>query len=206
MRCRDNLQLQGDRRQQLAGNIDAPPHVAAAPALAFPLAIAPPPRALPIGWDAAGACAGDGDRRDEIDNVAQRMRDRNKDKGSDDDDESDNEGSGSDEASVSMPPPPKRKKGPASRPPKGKNGKTGNKGKKQVSASPPPKAKLGSWPTPPKIGWERSRFQVMCRTGQGGAGSSLKIPFEGNGGSKGAWAKAKAWLHDRKQEYKKHRA
>jgi hypothetical protein len=205
MCCRDNFQLQDDRRQLLAGNLDA-----------LPPATAPPPLALPIGWDAAGAGAGDGDRRDEIDNVAQRMRDRKKGKPSDDDDEIDSEGSGSDEASVS--PPPKRKKDSATPPPKGKNGKTGKKGKKgqkdkkvkkgknKGSASPPPKAKLGSWPNPPTIGWEKSRFQALCRTCQGGAGSSLRIPFEGNGGSKGAWAKAKAWLHDKKQEYKKHRA
>ena len=36
----------------------------------------------------------------------------------------------------------------------------------------------------------------MCRTGRIGAGSSYRIPFEGNGGAKGAEAKAKDWLKD----------
>ena len=57
-------------------------------------------------------------------------------------------------------------------------------------------AKKTPWPEPPSIGWERSRKQIMCRTGKGGPGSSYRIPFEGHGGPKGALQAAKAWLRD----------
>ena len=56
---------------------------------------------------------------------------------------------------------------------------------------------------PPSIAWERTRFQVRCNTGKGGKGSSLLIPFKDNGGPKGAWAKAQAWLRGEKKEYEK---
>jgi hypothetical protein len=46
---------------------------------------------------------------------------------------------------------------------------------------------------PPTIAWERSRFQVTCRTGEGGAGSAHAIKFT-KGGDKAAWAKAEKWL------------
>ena len=46
---------------------------------------------------------------------------------------------------------------------------------------------------PPTIAWETSRFQVMCRTGEGGAGSAHAIKFT-KGGDKAAWAKAEKWL------------
>ena len=60
------------------------------------------------------------------------------------------------------------------------------------------------WPKEPFIGWERSRHQVMCRSGRSGPGTTVAIKFEGNGGADGAWAKAKKWLAVEKQKYEKH--
>ena len=46
--------------------------------------------------------------------------------------------------------------------------------KKSACADTPTKDKLAAWPRRPRIGWERSRDQVMCRSGKSGAGSTNK--------------------------------
>jgi len=59
------------------------------------------------------------------------------------------------------------------------------------------------WKHKPIIGFEKSRKQVMCRSGKCGPGSCYAIKFAGNGGEKGAWAKAQKWLAAAREEYKK---
>jgi len=43
----------------------------------------------------------------------------------------------------------------------------------------------------------------MCRTGKVGRGSTHAIPFKGNGGEKGALAKAEKWLANACHGYKR---
>lgn len=52
--------------------------------------------------------------------------------------------------------------------------------------------------TAPTISWERTRMQIMCRTGFGGAGSSNAIKFE-KGKENLAWKKAEQWLKDERK-------
>jgi len=81
--------------------------------------------------------------------------------------------------------------------------------KKKLSPAPkkdPPKkfvalAVEDVWKTKPKMSMERTRGQVMCRTGKVGRGSTHAIPFKGNGGEKGALAKAEKWLANACREY-----
>ena len=60
----------------------------------------------------------------------------------------------------------------------------------------------GVWKCKPSIGVERTRKQVMCRSGQLGKGSTHRIQFAGNGGEAGAMKKAKVWLANATREYK----
>ena len=59
------------------------------------------------------------------------------------------------------------------------------------------------WKHKPSIGFERTRNQVMCRSGKCGPGSCYGIPYYGNGGEKGAWKKAEVWLKTALNDYKK---
>ena len=65
----------------------------------------------------------------------------------------------------------------------------------------PTKDELAAWPRRPRIGWERSRDQVMCRSGKSGAGSTKKITFQEAGGEKKAWRLAEKWLEEVMKEY-----
>ena len=56
------------------------------------------------------------------------------------------------------------------------------------------KLKPSNWTRQPVIAWERSRNQVMCRTGKTGPGGTLAFKFADHGGEKRARAKAEAWL------------
>ncbi len=71
------------------------------------------------------------------------------------------------------------------------------KGKKKEKT----KKSLAEWPKKPFLSWERSRNQVMCRTGKRGAGSSLAIKFKEAGSAKKAWKKAETWLEKTMKEY-----
>ena len=53
----------------------------------------------------------------------------------------------------------------------------------------------------PTIAWERSRMQVMCRTGQGGPGSSHAVKYE-KGGEDAAWVQAERWLAKERKKQK----
>ena len=59
------------------------------------------------------------------------------------------------------------------------------------------------WKHKPTIGFERSRNQVMCRSGKCCPGSCYAIPFYGNGCEKGSWQKAEVWLKTALADYKK---
>ena len=71
------------------------------------------------------------------------------------------------------------------------------------TAKTPTKAADVVWKHKPIIGFEKSRKQVMCRSGKCGAGSTYAIKFAGNGGEKVAWKKAEEWLAAAREEYKK---
>ncbi len=83
-------------------------------------------------------------------------------------------------------------------------GKAKAKSKAQAKGSPVQKKihKEKKHKTQPTISWERTRMQIMCRTGSGGAGSSHAIKFtKGKKAEAEAWAKAEKWLQ---QERKNH--
>ena len=61
--------------------------------------------------------------------------------------------------------------------------------------------KSPTWPNKPRIGWERSRRQVMCRSGKTGPGTTMAITFDDAGGAKKAWKKAEVWLEKTMKEY-----
>ena len=144
---------------------------------------------------------GGADHRDEIDAVAQKMLRRAGKVGEVAHDDGDEESSPESGEPRTVAKPTKEK---------GHKGKKGKKPAKHVpniaKVEKPAKRvpKSAEWPTPPSIGWEKSRFQVMCRSGKGGPGSSHAILFEGNGGPKGARAKAEDWLREKMAQYKKH--
>ena len=120
--------------------------------------------------------------------------DEDEEEASDEDEDSDATTSGS-EAPLKLAPKKKAAKAPkvkAATAPKVKAPKVKAAKAAKVGAV----AEGAAWPEPPSIGWERSRLQIMCRTGKGGRGSSHAIPFEGNGGEKGALKKATEWLRD----------
>ena len=62
-----------------------------------------------------------------------------------------------------------------------------------------------AWLKAPTISWEKSRGQVMCRSGQGGPGSSVRFAFAEHGGEAKAWNKAKAWHKDALEKYNSRR-
>ena len=134
---------------------------------------------------------GHGDVRDDVEAVALRMAKRKTDK---DDGDKGLEGGSDDEEAK---PTPKKK---------------GKKKKKTAAQATPakvnPKKSRGggsdSWPAKPCFSIERSRKQVMCRTGKGGPGSSHPIVWSESGGEKGAIAKAKTWLRDMMKKYTAH--
>ena len=136
---------------------------------------------------------GHGDVRDDVEAVALRMAKRKTDK---DDGDKGLEGGSDDEEAK---PTPKKK------------GKKKKKKKTAAQATPakvnPKKSRGGgsdSWPAKPCFSIERSRKQVMCRTGKGGPGSSHPIVWSESGGEKGAIAKAKTWLRDMMKKYTAH--
>ena len=68
----------------------------------------------------------------------------------------------------------------------------------------PKRIEKGIWNHPPGIAWERTRKQVMCRTGKSGPGSTHAITFAKNGGEKGDWKCAELWLKDMTKQFKAH--
>ena len=115
-----------------------------------------------------------------------------------DDDES------SDDAEDAAPPTKMRKIYPMTPTRSVKKGKpTPKKGEAAPKKSPKPAAGPAKWLKPPRVGWERSRRQVMCRTGKVGPNTNLGITFDEAGGPKPAWRKAKQWLETTMKEYEK---
>ena len=156
-------------------------------------------------------CDGDGvDARDSLDAVSNKMMSRKPKVGkaeSDQDASDEPSDDGDDE------PLPKKKKSKKAAPKKAASVTPTKKDKTKKDASPvkptkkAPKLKVKKMPAgyarEPSIGWERSRDQVQCRSGKIGPNSCLAIKFADNGGSKGAWKKAEAWLSDAMREYKR---
>jgi hypothetical protein len=133
------------------------------------------------------------DARDAMAIVAKRMMERTKDGDSKDDGEDDEEDDSDDLSSDNGP--------------KG----TKTKVKKKPAAATPLKVKKPTrstkrdvevWPNPPSVSWEKSRLQVMCRTGKAGPGTTMRITFAEAGSAKKAWAKGQAWLKTMKAKYK----
>ena len=80
------------------------------------------------------------------------------------------------------------------------------KGKAAPKKSPKPAAGPAEWLKPPRIGWEKSRRQVMCRTGKVGPNTNLGITFDEAGGPRAAWKKAEKWLEKTMKEYENAKA
>ena len=75
-------------------------------------------------------------------------------------------------------------------------------GQKQASAKSVQACK-NEWPKKPTISWEKSREQVMGRSGRSGAGSTKKFEFSEFSGSRGARKAAEKWLEKTMKEYNK---
>lgn len=170
-----------------------------------PEAAAVPPRMLAItAGNAAAPHPLPSSEHDDVDAVARNMLKRKKraeenEKDDPDDSEDDASSSGMSVAKLV-------KKKPAA----GKLEKTKpaagklKKPVKKVSKHCKPKAKKVApvdWPKKPSFSVEWSRKQVMCRTGQRGPGTTLRITFKSAGGSKVALAKAEAWVRSKMKKY-----
>ena len=180
----------------------------------------------------AGAAHGNGDQSnagavetappknddDRVAAVSAAMLARKKRTAADDDDDDDDDES-DDEAEDDAPPKRKRKSVPLRTPSKSmkKGMATPMKGKAKAKAATPmngkakakasPKAKAstkeGTWLNEPSIGWERSRRQVMCRTGKSGKDTTLGMKFDDFGGPQKTWKKASEWLEKMMKTYRK---
>jgi len=81
--------------------------------------------------------------------------------------------------------------------------------KEQITVKQDPKTRMGkasfkspaTWAHPLNISWERSRQQVMGRTGKGGSGSSVAFKYKTWGGEAKAYKAAQQWLNKQKLEY-----
>ena len=90
-------------------------------------------------------------------------------------------------------------------------GKAASKPTKKNTAALPeaqPKAKkvrttASTWAKPPTMQHEKSRSQILVRTGKGGLGSSKCFPYSKGGGAT-ATAEAKMWLREQTKLYKAH--